>query len=384
MKICFLDEALFAGGADAVNGARVQILALARELASRGHEVWVLSGCDQGERLEDHGLREGIPVRSFRRSAYAPFLGVRAASRAVRTGAPDAIYVRGRTYLAGVAAWERWRRGAGFVWASNAEEGCDRWKHVSHLWAGPRSLTRKLGRMPVDFVADLICDMGVTRADEHVCQTRYQAARLQAVHRREGTVVRSLQAVPGTLPPKAEPPLMLWIGRISIERGPEAFVELARQCAGVDCDFALVGPASNDEYLQQVLAPATGLTRFRYIGQVSLAESWDWIARAAVLVNTSYIEGVSNALVQAWHCGTPTATLHFDPDDIIETNGVGFRAGDAPTLTKEVRRLVEDPRFRVEMGARAKAMAEREFSGRAVGDAYEEIFRRALAHDAHE
>ena len=381
MRICFLDEALFAGGSDAVNGSRVQILALAGELASRGHTVWVLSGRAPGHAGDEPGAREGIEVRSFARSARVGFLGARAASRALRDGRPEAVYVRGRSYLAGVAAWERWRRGTGFVWASNAEEGCERSKHLTHLWSGPRPLARKLLRTPVDLVADLICDAGVTRADQHVCQTRHQIARLQAVHHRTGTLVRSLQSPPDALPAKAEPPLVLWIGRVSSERGPEAFVEMARRCAGLDCEFALIGPASSGEYLEEVLRPARDLPRLRYVGPVPLAESWEWIARAALLVNTSQVEGVSNALVQAWHCATPTVTLHFDPDGIIEGNGVGFRSGDMEGLVHDVRRLIEDTAFRDAMGARAKAMAEREFSGQSVGAAYEAIFRRAVEHE---
>jgi|WetSurMetagenome_2_1015567.scaffolds.fasta_scaffold03467_10 glycosyltransferase involved in cell wall biosynthesis len=380
MRICFLDESLFAGGADAVNGARVQILALAGELASRGHQVSVLTGSDRREQAETPVVREGIDVYSFARSSRVPFLGVRAASRAVRTLAPDALYVRGRTYLAGVAAWERWRRGTGFVWASNAEEGCERWKHVTHLWHGPRPLARKLVRTPVDFLADLICDLGVTRADQHVNQTEYQAERLRAVHHRQGTVVRSLHTPPAGLPVKVQPPLVVWIGRLSIERGPEAFVDLARELSAVDCDFALIGPPSSQVYLDQVLARAEGLTRLRYVGQVPLSESWEWIAKAALLVNTSHVEGVSNALVQAWHCGTPTVTLHFDPDGLIEGNGVGFLSRDLTRLGRDVRRLVEDGEFREAMAAKARALAEREFSGRSVGAIYEAIFRRAVEH----
>jgi glycosyltransferase involved in cell wall biosynthesis len=380
VKICFLDESLFAGGADAINGARVQILALAGELASRGHQVAVLTGSDRQEQLETPSVREGVDVYSFRRSSRAPFLGARAASRAVRRLGPDALYVRGRTYLAGVAAWERWRRGMGFVWASNAEEGCERWKHVTHLWNGPRPIVRKLARTPLDFVADLICDLGVSRADQHVNQTKHQAERLQAVHHRRGTVVRSLHTPPAGLPAKARPPLVAWIGRISIERGPEAFVDLARELSAVDCDFALIGPPSSQVYVNEVLAQAEGLPRFRYVGQVPLSESWEWLGKAAVLVNTSHVEGVSNALVQAWHCGTPTVTLHFDPDGIIESNGVGSLSLDLPTLARDVRRLVEDGEFREAVAAKARTLAEREFSGPSVGTIYEALFRRAVEH----
>ncbi len=382
MRICFLDESRFTLGPEAVNGAQVQILALAKELASRGHEVAVVSGSDRHAKGDANMVREGIPVFAFRRSARVPLLGAPTASRAVRRYAPDVIYVRGRTYLAGVAAWERWRRRTGFVWASNAEEGCERWKHLRHLWNGPRPVARKVLRTIPDLIADLVCDLGVGRADQHVCQTQHQCARLRAVHGREGAVIRSLHAPPADLPPKATPQLVVWVGRVSTERSPEAFVELARSLSDLDCDFALVGPASNEAYLESVLAATDGLVRFRYIGEVPLSESWEWIAKAAVLVNTSPVEGLSNALVQAWHCGTPTATLSFDPDGIIEGNGVGFRAGDLPTMVVQVRRLLTDPEFRESLSARALALAKSEFSGESVGAAYEAVMQQAAAAHA--
>jgi glycosyltransferase involved in cell wall biosynthesis len=377
MRICFLDESLFLGGTDAVNGGRVQSLALAREFIMRGHEAFFLSGSDFGHQVPPPGEREGVPVFAFNRPARLPLLGACAASRGLRELAPDVVYVRGRFYVTGVAAWAKWRRGVGFVWASNAEEGCERWKQLRHTWRSSRPFYRKLLRGPGDVVTDLVTDMGVARADQHVCQTRHQCQRLSAVHHREATLIRSLQTVPPDLPPKAAPPLILWIGRISPERGPEQFVELARSLAERDCDFVMVGPPINQRYLDEVLGRAEGLDRFSYIGEVSLAESWQWIARARVLVNTSHVEGVSNALVQAWHCATPTVALHFDPDGIIESSGAGFLSRDPARLTADIALLLSDPGAYERASTCALELARGEFSAEAVGAEYESLLFRA-------
>lgn len=353
---------------------------IASELTARGHEAVVLCGSGRKHRQGGDVIREGISAVFFRGHSRVPFLGARSAHAALRRLAPDVVYVRGRSYLAAVAAWERWRRRTGFVWASNGEDGCERWKRLGRVWGGSRPLVRKLLRTPGDLIADVMCDMGVHRADQHICQTQSQHERLWAVHRREGLVVRSVQMPPPTLPPEAVPPLVIWIGRVSPERRPEAFIELARGLEDLDCEFALVGPAADSSYLERVLIAAHGLARFRYVGEVPFSESWDWIARAAVLINTSPVEGVSNALVQAWHCGTATVALSFDPDGIIEANEIGFRSGDSQTMIRHVRRLVTDGELRRTMGARALALARREFSGESVGAVYEAVMMRAMGH----
>jgi glycosyltransferase involved in cell wall biosynthesis len=379
VKICFLDESLFARSGEAVNGVRVQSLALARELSGRGHQTFFVSGTHADHDADVPTECEGMPVYGFRAHDRLPFLAAKSASRAVRRQSPDVVYVRGRPYLAGVAGWERRRRGTGFVWASTSDEGCERWKQLRGLWTGRRSPARKLLRTPFDLIADLIADYGVARADVHVCQTRRQCERLLAVHGKVGVIIRSMQVTPEVLPPRDTPPLVLWVGRIAVERNPAPFVRLAASLADVDCHLAMVGP-SDDAYRESLLSAGGDLSRLSFAGQVSFAESWSWIGRATVLVNTSVVEGVSNALVQAWHCGTPTVALHFDPDGIIEDNGVGYLSGDLPSLARDVRALVTDPMLREKMSQRARELALWEFSGEAVGAAYEAVMVRAADH----
>jgi glycosyltransferase involved in cell wall biosynthesis len=379
MRICFLTESFFGSAGAAMNGTEVQIRMIAEELGRRGHDVLVLAGSRRTIRAASRQEQGVLPVFSFRESRRLPWVSAISASRALRRLAPDVVYVRGRSYLAGVGAWTGHRGHTNLVWASNGEDGCERWKNMRSRWKSSRSLLRKLVNTPTDLAADVMCDIGIDHARAYVCQTQHQRDRLKAVHRREGVIIRSVHTPPETLPSKDTPPLVLWIGRVSSQRRPEAFVDLARELADVDCDFVLLGPSSS-EYLERVVNSARDLPRFRYAGVVPFEQSWEWIARASVLVNTSSIEGVSNALVQAWHCGTPTVTLSLDPDGIIERNEVGLLSGTAPRLAGDVRRLLTDPHLRSEMGARARALAENEFSGRSVGAAYEVVLARATGH----
>jgi glycosyltransferase involved in cell wall biosynthesis len=373
MKICFLTDSILRDEAGMINGAQVQVSLLAREMRRRGHEVCVVAGGARRGRAADYA---GMPVHEYRSHRWAPVAAATGVYGLLRQLEPDVVYTRGRSYLAGVAAASQRHSSGVFVWASNNEDGCERWKALSGLWKGPRPVWRKILRTPVDLAADLVCDAGVHRADACVCQTTYQRDRLQVVHGREGTIIRSLQVAERPLAPRDTPPMVLWVGRVAPDRRPEAFVELAAALSDADCDFVLVGPADSVGYRDRVLAPAAGLARFRYLGAVSFNESWEWIARAAILVNTHPREGVSNALVQAWVCGTPTIVLSFDPDGLIQGSGAGLLSGDMATLARDVRRLVDDDEARSACGRRARGLAEREFSRSAVGDAYETMIRK--------
>ena len=372
MRICFLTDNILRDDAGTMNGAQVQVSLLAQEMRRRGHEVCIVAGGAHRGRAEDY---VGIPVHEYVSRRWVPVWAAPAVYGLVRELAPDVVYVRGRSYLAGVAAAVQARSSGVFVWASTAEVGCERWKVLTGLWRGPRPLWRKILRTPADLVADLVCDAGVRRAGVCVCQTAYQRDRLRLVYGREGTVIRSLQVAERPLPLRDTPPMVLWIGRVAPDRRPEAFVDLAATLCDADCDFVVVGPADSADYLDRVLSPAAKLPRFRHIGPVSFDESWDWIARAAILVNTHPREGVSNALVQAWACGTPTIALSFDPDGLIQGSGAGVLSGDMGTMARDVRRLVDDDEARSAYGRRARELAEREFSRAAVGDAYEAAIR---------
>lgn len=376
MRICFLADGLPGDRPAVINGSQVQVALLARELQRRGHQVVIAAS---GRRSERAAAWRGVPVFRYAGHERAPVLSSMEVYRLLRHLRADIVYTRGRTFLAGVAALHQWRSaGGGSVWASNNEDGCERWKAVTALWRGPRPLLRKLLRTPADLLADVVCDAGVHCSGACVNQTEYQRTRLLAVHGRRGTVIRSLQIAESPAPTRDQPPLVAWVGRVSPDRRPEAFVELAAALAGVDCRFALVGPADSPAYLERVLAPARGLPTVRYVGPVSLAESWVWIGRAAVLVNTHPREGVSNALVQAWVSGTPTVVMSFDPDGIVQRSGAGFFSGDPETMAQDVRRLVADDGVWRACSERAEDLARREFAPSAVCAAYERVFAEAM------
>lgn len=75
------------------------------------------------------------------------------------------------------------------------------------------------------------------------------------------------------------------------------------------------------------------------------------------------------------------AEADTDLGRLVETVGAGVRVepGDPEALADAVERLERAPELRVEMGGRARAAAERNFSLEAVGQAYDRVLRKARA-----
>jgi glycosyltransferase involved in cell wall biosynthesis len=94
-----------------------------------------------------------------------------------------------------------------------------------------------------------------------------------------------------------------------------------------------------------------------YVGQKTLAEVNELLARAHVLVNTSEHEGFPNTFIQAWMREVPVVSLRIDPDGVLGREGIGVLAQTEEQLVEAVRILVTDPAKRAAYGVRARQHA---------------------------
>ncbi len=96
------------------------------------------------------------------------------------------------------------------------------------------------------------------------------------------------------------------------------------------------------------------------------------------------IEGISfpSKLYSTLAVGKPILALsepHSELRTIVEDNGVGlwFELGDAEGLVAAIRRLMANPAEAAEMGGRARALFEREYTRKTAGERYADVFRLA-------
>ncbi|HEX5152072.1 MAG TPA: glycosyltransferase family 4 protein [Parafilimonas sp.] len=100
-----------------------------------------------------------------------------------------------------------------------------------------------------------------------------------------------------------------------------------------------------------------------------------------IVALTSNNEGTPMSLIEAQFCGKPVvATDVGGVKDIVLDNETGFlvKAGDAAKLVERLKLLIENESLRKEMGAKAEAFAEENFSKQREVENYRQLYQNLL------
>lgn len=311
-------------------------------LREHGVEVEVLA---PGAGYRDFGLASGGAVaEKLRRRPWAAPLMLLSMWRAVRRAALRADLVHAHWLLtASVARFA----GKPFVMTLHGSGSAGRFSDVALARRRPR-LVRVLLRP----AAAVIC----------VSETVAAALREAGV---EVVVIPNGVRIPDTVAPSAEPPEVLYVGRLSLEKNVDTLVE-----ALGDLNLVVAG----DGLLRDLVPNA--------LGSVAHAEVERLLERAAVVVAPSEREGFGLAAAEAMAFGRPVvaaaggALLELVSDG--ET-GLLVRPRDPAGLREAVERLLGDPDLRERLGAEARARATERFGWDSVIERTLEVYKRATA-----
>ena len=327
-------------------GAEVQAEFIRQACVEAGHEVHFAFESKEPIAVPNDGTRYHLlPNRGRIRSYfnYGPLL------RLVRQIKPDVIYQRVRFSYTGIGAYLAKRHGFRLIHGISADYACKRNRIQIRRACVSSWITERLGRY------------GILHADSLISQTAYQADLLRENFGLDSVVIPNGHPVPRGPFEKSAPPVIVWVANIKSWKQPELFIDLAEQMCDTNARFIMAGRPSGAAYQKSILDRALKVPNVEYVGHLSLGEVNDLLAQASVFVNTSRPrEGFPNTFVQAWLRETPVASLSFDPDGVNAREGIGFRSGSLERLAADVRKLIESPDLRREMGKRAREYARRE------------------------
>lgn len=189
-------------------------------------------------------------------------------------------------------------------------------------------------------------------------------------------------------PPTPEPsgtPLVLLASRMLWDKGVGEYVEAARRIreGGVVARSVLVGDSDPGN------PSAIPIAQLKAWHDSGVVEWWGWredmpaiLTHANVVCLPSYHEGVPKALIEAAACeraivatdipGCRDAVRHGE-------NGLLVPVRDPGALATALRRLIEAPVLRRQMGMRGRAIVEQEFSTEKVAAETLAVYQKLLA-----
>jgi glycosyltransferase involved in cell wall biosynthesis len=351
---------LFSPAGAAIGGAERRQGLLGRGLARRGHRVTFV--VREAEGLADAEVRllsvrmrpGGVP--GLRKLAHAARLWAGLAS-----ARPDVLVAQGAdTLVLDVALFARAARRPFVFLAASDDDFLLRTLHT-------------------DARRNLLYRQGLRWADAVVAQTERQRDLARRRFRLDAAVIPNPVEVPPAAPPPGDE--ILWAGTLRSYKRPEAVLDLARALPGRR--FTVVGGppppsagAGERKAADAFLRAAVALPNVRCAGAQRPERMDAFYARAAVVVNTSPVEGFPNVLLEGWARARPAVTAGVDPDGVIARHGLGVVAAGLPSMARALASLLDDPaRLRRTGEAGRRYVASRHAVG-PVLDRFEALLER--------
>ena len=176
-------------------------------------------------------------------------------------------------------------------------------------------------------------------------------------------------------------PVVGWVGRLSPQKDPYVFLELAGRLLEQGLTFrgVMIGAGALAARIEAMCRDKGLAGRVRLLGL--RADVYHWMQAIDVLVMTSIIEGMPNVLMEAQFMGIPCVTTDAGgAGEVVEDGVTGFvvARGDIEALVVRTRRLIEDPSLRQRFGRAGTERARALFCAEAMVRRHLEVYRRLL------
>lgn len=184
-------------------------------------------------------------------------------------------------------------------------------------------------------------------------------------------------------------PVVVLISRMLWDKGVKEFVDAAKLLRkdGTKARFVLIGKNDPDN---PTSIPTSTLESWNNQGFI---EWWGYrdnissvIHNAHVVCLPSYREGLPKVLIEAAACGRPIVTSDTPGcREIVRDGENGFLVPirDVKALASAIRRLIENPVLRKEMGKRGRDIAVKEFSVNKVISETLSLYNKLLFEKSH-
>ncbi|HVS17535.1 MAG TPA: glycosyltransferase family 4 protein [Planctomycetota bacterium] len=370
-------------------GLAVACQGLVRGLSARGVEVTFVAPQAAAARRDDGGAR--VLGRSGAVSAYARPAEVRRPSHLDLGGAYEGdlfeAVERYRERALAVAAGERFDLVHAHDWTSWPAGLAVARAHGVPLVAHVHSLESDRSPRALDARIVELEGRALRAAARVVCVSAYTAA---AVERRHGVPRARLAVVHNAVergappPPPRTPdprtPLVLFLGRVTDQKGPEIFLEAAARVLAVQPDvrFALCGAGDRLAGAIERAAELGIARRVRFTGFLERAEVERMYQQADVFVLPSVSEPFGIAPLEAVARGVPVIVSRQSGVSEVLSGALKVDSWDVEGLADRILAVLRRPALRQSLAARAaRDLEQLTWEGR--GERLARVFEELLA-----
>lgn len=203
------------------------------------------------------------------------------------------------------------------------------------------------------------------------------APKIRVVPKGMGLLEEAPFALRGTYSIPPDKPLFLMPGGIRPVKGQLRAIH-ALDDLGIE--LVIAGPRLDEEYAKKVVEAARERPWVRLVEIRPHARMAGALRDVDVVLNTSEVEGMSNAILEAMHFGRPVLASDIPGNrGLVESGVTGLLFRTDAELRESARRLASDAALRASLGAAGAARARAAHSAEAEMKALMEVYREAAA-----
>lgn len=345
MKICFWGKIADALNGKTGGGGELQIAAIAKTMSGLGHEIVVVDL----DISEEYYTREGIrvcPVKDYNkgirilRTWTHRFPGLYSTFKKINA---DIYYCRIRDSRHIIMYLAARKVKAKFILALASDLDIlgirDRWRHfyssnIKDLWGVFNGITSELDYPFLLRNADLV----MVQHEGQKAILHRQGIDSVVFHNFIKTdYINTLESNPDSD--------FVYVGSLDKRKGFAEFFELVKRTPLFS--YKVIGRI-RDKTGNILYEKLKSCSNVKLLGQLSHKSALREIFNSRALVSTSPMEGFPNVFIEAWACGIPVFSLHVDPGNAIEKEGLGFAAnGNMDKLIEKMSKLEDNESFAV-------------------------------------